>query len=100
MGAVSSITASYAKLGILNNEISNSMVTIPGYKFERLDRNGCGGGGGGGVGCYVKDKYTYVRRCHLESTDLELMWLEIKRVNSSSLFIGIVYRSQMYTHNF
>ena len=65
------------------------MVTIPGYKFERLDRNGCNGGG---VGCYVKDKHTYVRRSDLESTDLELLWLEVKRVNSSSLFIGIVYR--------
>ena len=58
------------------------MVSVSGYKFERKDR----GANGGGVGCYIKDRYTYVRRFDLESDEIELMWLEIKLVNTKSLF--------------
>ena len=67
---------------------SDDMVSVSGYKFERKDREA----NGGGVGCYIKDKYTYVRRFDLESDEIELMWLEIKQVNTKSLFVGVTYR--------
>ena len=82
----------YDVLGIsetwLNEDISNDTISIDGFTFERKDRNGLGGG----VGCFIQNKYTYVRRKDLENNDLELMWLEIKRTNSSSIFVGICYR--------
>ena len=72
----------------LNTDIPNNEVSIDGYKFERLDRNSLGGG----VGCYINNKHLYMRRKDLESSNFELMWLEIKRLNSNSLFVGIIYR--------
>ena len=90
----------YDFLGIsetwLNPDISNDMIAIDGYKFERLDRNSLGGG----VGCYVNYKYKYIRRKDLELNDIELMWLEVKRTNSSSLFVGIIYRKPNAKMNF
>ena len=72
----------------LDEHSSDDMVSVSGYKFERKDR----GANGGGVGCYIKDRYTYVRRFDLESDEIELMWLEIKLVNTKSLFVGVTYR--------
>ena len=72
----------------LDEDITDNMITIPGYKFERRDR----GQLGGGVGCYIKEKYTYIRRFDLEPNELELMWLEIKKSNASSLFVAVTYR--------
>ena len=41
-----------------------------------------------------------VRRNDLENTEIELLWLKIKRVNSSSLFFGTVYRKPDATMSF
>ena len=52
----------YDLLGIsetwLDADISSDTISIDGYKFERLDRNTLGGG----VGCYINERYTYMRR--------------------------------------
>ena len=72
----------------LTEEHSDSLLSIKGYKFERRDR----GTHGGGVGCFISKNISYVRRSDLESAALEIMWLELKRTNSSSLFIGNLYR--------
>ena len=80
----------------LDEHLSDNMVSVNGYKFERKDR----GSNGGGVGCYIKDKYTYVRRFDLESDEIELMWLEIKQVNTKSLFVGVTYRKPSQHNSF
>ena len=73
----------------LNEDFSNHMISIDGYKIERNDRDATGGGG---VGCYINEKFNYLRRTDLETKELELMWLEIKRTSSSSIFVVILYR--------
>ena len=80
----------------LDEHSSDDMVSVSGYKFERKDR----GANGGGVGCYIKDRYTYVRRFDLESDEIELMWLEIKLVNTKSLFVGVTYRKPSQHNSF
>ena len=44
------------------------------------------------MGCFISENSSYVRRLDLESDTLEIMWVELQRTNSSSLFIGILYR--------
>ena len=72
----------------LTEEHSDNLFSIKGYRFERRDRSTHGGG----VGCFISEKYSYVRRLDLESVALELMWLELQRTNSRSFFVGILYR--------
>ena len=72
----------------LTEDHSDSLFSIKGYKFERRDRRTHGGG----VGCFISENSSYVRRLDLESDTLEIMWVELQRTNSSSLFIGILYR--------
>ena len=66
----------------------NEISCVPGYKFVGKHR----GSLGGGVGCYIKENISYLRREDLESDEIELMWLEIKRHQSSSYFVGVLYR--------
>ena len=63
--------------------------SIAGYHFEGKSRKGKSGGG---VGCYISDRIKYNRREELETENLELMWLEIMRSNSSPIYVGVLYR--------
>ena len=67
----------------------NEIDSIPEYQFEGKPRKTKIGGG---VGCYINNKVKYIRRKDLETDNLEIMWLEIIRNNSSSYFVGTLYR--------
>ena len=67
----------------------NEIDSIPEYQFEGKPRKTKIGGG---VGCYINNKVKYIRRNDLETDNLEIMWLEIIRNNSSSYFVGTLYR--------
>ena len=72
----------------LDKDICHNLVSIEGYKFERKDRTQYGGG----VGCYIRENIPYLRRHDLENDNLELLWIELKPRNETSLFVGVIYR--------
>ena len=75
----------------LDNTVHSSETEIPGYVFERIDRNR----DGGGVGMYIKDDIQYKRRFDLENANIEAIWLEIKQVHRKPIIISSLYcRSQ------
>ena len=75
----------------LDNTVHSSEFEIPGYVFERIDRNR----DGGGVGMYIKDDIQYKRRFDLENANTEAIWLEIKQVHRKPIIISSLYcRSQ------
>ena len=57
--------------------VSNYLFNIPGYcpliRLDRLD-----GRRGGGVAMYVSSEFVPSRRYDLESSDYEILWVEIK----------------------
>ena len=57
--------------------VSNDLFNIPGYcPLIRLDR--LYGRRGGGVAMYVSSEFVPSRRYDLESSDYEILWVEIK----------------------
>ena len=72
----------------LEEYISDSLIAISGYNFERKDRQEHGGG----VCCYIRSNVSYIRRHDLENDELELLWLEIKPKNETRIFVGTIYR--------
>ena len=67
--------------------VHDSEIEIPGYVFERVDRNR----DGGGVGMYIKNDIQYKRRFDLENANIEAIWLEIKQVHRKPLIISSLY---------
>ena len=66
------------------------MFDISGYcSLYRRDR--LGGRRAGGVGLYVSSDFAPKRRRDLETTDFELLWVEIK-INSINMLCGVCYR--------
>ena len=57
----------------LKPSISDGELLIPHYKLFRKDR----AGRGGGVGFYCHESLAIRRRSDLESTDLELIWIDV-----------------------
>ena len=74
----------------LNSSIPSELFDIPGYcslyRRDRLD-----GRRAGGVGLYVSLDFVPKRRRDLETTDFELLWVEIK-INSINMLCGVCYR--------
>ena len=72
----------------LNEQISDSEISIEGYKIFRLDR----ADRGGGVAVYVKSELSLVRRDDLEIDGVEGLWLELFLPKSRGILIGTLYR--------
>ena len=72
----------------LDSHDSNFLLTIPGFKLERRDRNKHGGG----VCFYIRSSINYTRKKNLECNELELIALEIKNPNSSPFLVATWYR--------
>ena len=74
----------------LNSSIPSELFDIPGYcPLFRLYRSD--GRRAGGVGLYVSSFFASKRRRDLETTDFELLWVEIK-INSVNMLCGVCYR--------
>lgn len=73
----------------LNINISDDILSIPGYRLFRKDREGRGGG----VAAYVSSRYDCEEvDINVENVDaLEQLWINIK-YNKVSVLIAIVYR--------
>ena len=74
----------------LDGTIHDSEIDIPGYVFERKDRNR----NGGGVAVYIKDDIQYSRRNDIENDNTESLWIEIQQVHKKSFVIGTLYRPE------
>jgi len=72
----------------LDNSIDANSILLICYRDPfRLDRNRHGGG----VLAYVKNNIYCVRRIDFESPDVEILWLELKTINSRSLYLAVRY---------
>ena len=72
----------------LDNSINANSIRLIGYRDPFcLDRNRHGGG----VLAYVKNDIYWVRRFDFESPDVEILWLELKIINSRSLYLAVCY---------
>lgn len=67
----------------------DQLYDIPGYNFEKRNRNT---GKGGGVAVYINDNINYVRRTDLEIGKLESIVIEIVFKNSHNVLIATHYR--------
>ena len=78
----------------LDITVSDDILSMPGYSFERKDRNECNTSTtkGGGILVYLRCHVDYVRRHDLESTSIESIWIEIKIKNSKPFLLCSVYR--------
>ena len=72
----------------LDNSINNGEIYISGYVFVRKDRTRHGGG----VLIYKKENLSYLNRCDLVSSRLEIICLEIKLPCNRSFLVTTWYR--------
>ena len=72
----------------LDENDSDSSITLSGYNLERRDRNKQGGG----VCVYLRNSLNYKRRFDLENSDLEIIILEIIKPNSQPFLVTTWYR--------
>lgn len=71
----------------LDNGISESEFNIDGYKTLYRHRNRHGGG----IVVYIKENIIFTRRCDLEQTQVECLWIEVK-FNNKQLLLCSIYR--------
>ena len=67
--------------------VTDGELQIDGFRSYTRDRNGRGGG----VMIFVSNTVKGVRRCDLESEEIEVVWVQVK-LKSKSVLIGNVYR--------
>ena len=83
----------------LNNEFSDNELIIPGYEFIRKDRQSHGGG----LIVYTKSNLACIHRADLETTNTEMLWLEIKNNIQKPFLMCYCYRPpsalSMWTEN-
>lgn len=73
----------------LNDSISDSSISIDGYRQPlRKDRPT---NNGGGLVIYIKNNIHYKRRSDLELPNIETIWVEINALNRKFL-LGLFYR--------
>ena len=83
----------------LNNDIDNSLVSIPGYVCYRLDRSWNENNRikrGGGVCCYIRNDLCISNvefsKYNRSGKDIEILWLSIHIPNCKKIVIGNIYR--------
>ena len=79
----------------LNDQYSDSELTIPNYNFIRKDR----GSNGGGLIIYYKTNLACIHRVDLESDNLEMLWLEVRNNKQKPFLICYVYRPPSATRD-
>ena len=72
----------------LDSSVSNDLLHIDGFEFERKDRDGRSGGG---ILMYIANDINYKRRCDIESGIIETIWTEIQIKNSKPLLLCSAY---------
>ena len=82
---------------ISDERVDDSILYMQGYNTERKDRASVkqydsSRKRGGGIVVYLAEHVKYTRRSDLESSDVELIWLEINLMNTKPFLIGSVYR--------
>ena len=73
----------------LNDNVSNSHISIDGYKIFRKDRVGKQGGG---ELIYVKENIKTVCHDSLNSSPVECLWVEVKLPKLNNVIVGCMYR--------
>ena len=72
----------------LNDQYSDSELTIPNYNFIRKDRQSHGGG----LIIYYKTNLVCIHRVDLESNNVEMLWLQIRNNKQRPFLLCYVYR--------
>ena len=75
----------------MDNNDDDSVITIEGFKFCRLDRTT--GMEHGGILCYVRDGIVFTEKSDLYNDNVEALWIEINLPQTKPLLLGTVYRA-------
>ena len=74
----------------LSSHISDSDISMPGYKIVRMDPKQHKETG---LVVYIHDSLTFKRLHHSEQHAVESVWIELKLKRVSPLLLGFVYRN-------
>ena len=75
----------------LDNNDDDSVITIEGFQFCRLDRTT--ETEHGGILCYVRDGIVFREKSDLYDDNIEALWIEINLPQTKPLLLGTVYRA-------
>ena len=78
----------------LDNNDDDSVITIEGFKFCRLDRTT--GMKHGGILCYVRDGIVFTEKSDLYNDNVEALWININLPQTKPLLLGTVKRAPDY----
>jgi hypothetical protein len=78
----------------LNDEVMLSEISIEGFTIYRKDRCNFKEGKAGGVILYIKNEITSYECNDLNQSESESIWCTLKVDNTTSLTVGVCYRSQ------
>jgi len=73
----------------INGSISDNMLLIYNYSFERKDREGKKGGG---INVYLADDVSYKKRHDIEVSEIESIRLEISPAKCKPFLLNFIYR--------
>ena len=76
----------------LTSDISDDEINMRGYTIARKDRLGSTKRSGGGVMLYVRENIPFIMRTDLVADNVELTWIEIKRLKYKPLDIVSVHK--------
>ena len=79
----------------VDSTVSDSAISVPGYKIFRQDRT-CHGGG---VMILAAEHLTTKKLSHISKKSNETLWLEVKRKKSKSVYVCAVYRPPVKGQN-
>ena len=76
----------------LTNSVSDEQLKLEGFDLIRKDRSETQNKAGGGIILYFRKSINYKRRCEIEATNIETLWVEISLPNAKPFLICTVYR--------
>ena len=76
----------------LTNSVSDEQFKLEGFDLIRKDRSETQNKTGGGIMLYFRKSINCTRRCKIEASNIETLWVEISVPNVKPFFICTVYR--------
>ena len=76
----------------LTNSVSDEQLKLEGFDLIRKDRSETQNKAGGGIILYFRKSINCKRRCEIEASNIETLWVEISLPNAKPFLICTVYQ--------
>ena len=76
----------------LSHSVSDEQLKLEGFDLIRKDRSETQNKAGGGILLYFRKSINCKRRCEIEASNIETLWVEISLPNAKPFLICTVYR--------